>query len=273
METALLLLLNLLEASTPPDGSPRPSLDIDAPAILAELAPPPLVASFVAAFAANARGETRVEELLPRLDALATSIAADANKAERVALRASQLQTIAALQKASRDAALSHVALDLATSPLTELVTVWHLHDASSIATSLVCLNSISPADILLCAPGDHFLARRLRLRYRRDQPYPRIELDALSQSGLDTGPIAREHWQQVPSPEHDLRVLSEQERAMGLVRSRLVASPGSIKGAGLELKLEAAPGTQLLQTELLDQHEQVLLRVLRWPPSTLDSF
>jgi hypothetical protein len=244
-----------------------PRLEIDAPAILAEVASPAVTAVFAGLLADAAQDGTRAEELLPRLHELAATVTPDGQGAQHLAELAAKSQTLAGLSRAGAESALTTAALDLATSPLADLVTIWGLPATGGAPPlSVVCLNGISRADRLVRSHGDHFIERRVRLRYRIDQRYPLIELDTLSAHALDAAPVARAEWRQHPLDDYDLRIFSEQERLMGSVRTRLVEPPTSVEGAGLKLELSAPPGARLLATELLDEREQPLLRVLCWP-------
>jgi len=269
MDTALALLLNLFALTTPlaePESGVS-ALEIDAPAILAEVAPPQAVAAFAQLLADAAAQRAPAVDLLPRLHELAAMISPVAGHEQRLAELASQTQTLAGVARAGGEGALTHVTIDLATSPLAPLVTAWHVPAADGASRmSVVYLAAIARADRVVRPRGDHFVERHVRLRYDQDQPYPLIELDAPSAHAIDAAPVVRSEWRQHPLSDYDLRIFSEQERLMGSVRTRLVESPSSVEGAGLKLQLGAPPGVRLLSTELLDQHEHPLLRVLRWP-------
>lgn len=269
MDAALVLLLNLIELAAPPAGATNavPTLEIDAPAILAEVASPPAVDAFAQLLAEASQHGARAEEVLPRLHEIAAAIDPDPQRAQRLTELAAQSQTLAGLSRAGAESALTYATLDLATSPLAGLVTAWHLPStAGAPSLSVVCLSGISRADRIVHSRGDHFVERRVRLRYRPDHRYPLIELDTMSAHVLDVAPVARASWQQHPLADYDLRIFTEQERTMGFVRTRLVESPGSVASAELKLELRTPPGARLLATELLDEREQLLLRVLCWP-------
>lgn len=247
-------------------AAPAPRLEIDAEAILAPYAPPLVPQSFTALCRRALEGDAPAEDVLQQIEQLATGLH---GAPERLAELTGHLQTITALgQEYGPDSSLAYATLDLATSPLTALVTVWHLEgEASEPPVSVVCLTGVSGAERVVRPRGAGFVERRLALRYTHADPYPLLEADALTTLAHEATPRLRPSWRQLPLPDYDLSLFTEQERPKGSVRTRAVSGPVSLRRPGLSLELAAAPGAQLLATELRDEHDRPLLRVLRWPP------
>jgi len=266
MDASLPLLLNLFAAAAPPDAEmpAAPPLELDAPAILSTVAPP-ASAQVLARLLAEAAAGMPAEELLPQLQALAATV--DGPQA-RVAELAGQLETIAALRRADRHGALAQASLDLGTSPLTGLVTLWHLESApGEPPVSVVCRTGLSQAERHLRLRGDSFVERRVTLRYSPDDPFPLVEVTAPVMTALDGEPAMRGPWRQLALPDYDLQVFSEQGRPLGLVRTRLLAAPIELAREPLGLTLGAQAGAQLVATELVDASGAVALCVIAWPP------
>lgn len=266
MDASLSLLLNLFAAAAPPDAEQPapPPLEIDAPAIVAAVAPL-AAAQQLAQLLVEAAAGAPTEELLLQLQALAVIV--DGPQA-RVAELAGHLETLAALRRSDRQGALAQVSLDLAASPLTGLVTIWHLGGApGEPPVSVVCREGLSSAERLLRPRGDSFVERRVTLRYSPAERFPLVAVAAPAKTALDHEPAARVPWRQLPLPDYDLQVFSEQGRPLGLVRTRLLDTPLQLAREPIALTLAAPTGLQLAATELVDESGAVVLCVIAWPP------
>lgn len=264
MDAVRTLLLTLLDLALTQASGHAPIV-VDAPALLAEVAAPAVTAACAPLLVTAAAGKADVGQLLPQIDALASQIGADEAQAGRVAVLADRLQAIAALAKTGPAGALAAATVNLNTSPLADLVTVWYLEGAP--AQCVVCMRGPSRADRLVQPRGEPFLLRRLRLRYSQADPFPLIETDAPLATANAPTPAPRGPWRQRDLPDYDLELFSEQGRAMGRVQTRRRPSPGALSGAGLTLELPTADKAQLLVTELHDPGGQMLLSLWRWPP------
>lgn len=264
MDAAHTFLLALLDiAATQARG--RSPVAVDLPALLAAVAPAATAAALTPLFAEIAQGRSRVDQLLARIDELAPSLADGGAQATRLTDLADRVQTIAALAKADPAGVLSAATIDLAGSPLAELVATWYLDGTP--ASCVVNMAGISQAERVVQPRGDHFLERRLRLRYRRDDPFPRIESDAPLTTAYNSDPAPHGSWRQRDLPDYDVQLYSEQGRHMGEVRTRRRTPGGPLVGAGLTLQLAFDPDASLLVSELRDVDGQTLLEVWRWPP------
>lgn len=263
MNAARSLLLTLLDIAAA-QAAGRSPVEVDLTALLGEVATPASAAACAQLLIQAAAGRVPAEQLLPKLEALAPSLGADERQASRAAALADQLQTVAALARADPAGALTAATIDLATSPLAALVTVWHLEGAP--ANCVVCMEGLSGADRLVQPRGEHPLQRRLRLRYEQASPFPLLETELPMVTARDTAPAPRGPWRQRDLPDYDVRLFSEQGRPLGHVQTRRREPPGVLSGTGLTIELRGDAGVQLLVTELRDLQDQTLLSLWRWP-------
>lgn len=222
----------------------------------------------------SAAGGLALGEATAEINRLAGELrvaAADPERAAILATLAAQAQALVALRIGANSASsmLRHASLDLISSPLTDLITEWRLSATpESPETIVVNLPPGAAAPLTVQMRGPNFIERRVAVCYEPGTAPPRLLLTAPTLSVRDAAPVDRAAWPQLPFPDYDLAVLTEQERHKGVVATRRLEGRVIARGPRLALTLEAPEGAALVSTEILDEIGRPLVRVLRWPPA-----
>ncbi len=278
MESSLLFLLDLLRAATSSyAGAAKPNLVLaaDDPAILlAEFAPPELVAAIGDWLRAIMQGQMDAEHAIPHLHHLAAQlervIEREPQSDDRLQALGRQLQILDTINRAAagEDSVLTHVSIDLAESELTSLVREWHLA-ATATEPAIIVVSTMSGASGRhgLRLRGPNYIERRVTLHYHTTPAHPRLSLRSLSATRLDAQPQPQRDWWQHPLADYDLTIFTEQERFKGRIFTRHEPAPLIVRGGVFTLTLAGANNSQIIATEFRDEFDQPLARVLLWPP------
>jgi len=278
MESSLLLLLSLLRtAAAVHGGAAKPTLvlAVDDPALLlADIAPPAFVAAVGDALREITQDRMRVEQAIPELYHLAAQldqvIAREPQASDRLQALGRQLQLLDTMNRAAADehGALTHVSIDLAESELTSLVREWHI--AATVTEPAIIVVGIlpgSPSEHGLRLRGSNYIERRVTLHYHTTQNHPRLHLRSLSAHRLDDRPQTYRDWWQHPLTDYDLTLFTEQARFKGRIFTRQIPSPLKVQSGVFTLTLAGSNNAHIIATELRDEFDTPLVRVLRWPP------
>lgn len=278
MERSLLLLLDLLRATTQVyGGAARPALvlAVSEPAqLLAEFAPPDLVAVIGGLLREITHGQLRVEQSIPQLRDCAAKleqvIAREPSLADQLHMLGQQLQMLDTINRAAagESSVLTQVGIHLAETELAALVREWHISaSATEPAIVVVCTPPELPADHSLRLRGSHYVERRVTFHYQVQAAHPRLSLRSLSATVFDDTPQAQRDWWQLPATDYDLTIFTEQERFKGRIFTRRLPTPLMVHGDVFTLTLAGSSGSHILSTELRDERDTPLTRVLHWPP------
>lgn len=235
---------------------------------LAGLMPQPAFSALRTLLRASAAGGLPTGALLAELGPLAAALREVADEPALVAL-AAQAQTIVALRCGANGGpgALRHATINLAATSLADLVDEWRLAATPGSPETIVArvpAEADGPLTVRLSGKG--FVERRVAVSYAADTPFPRLLLAAPSRGARDEAPQDRDSWHQLPFPDYDLAVLSEQERHKGSVATRRLEGRVIAHGATLTLALDAPEGHGIISTEILDETDRPLARVICWP-------
>lgn len=273
----LLLLLSLVRATAAAGGGPRHAIALDVESGLATSAawlPAELRRAAVELVGEVAEGSllpgaalARMQEMAGRI---ASAVGANPQHAQSLATLTATADTVAALRLAGDGAneLLAQISVDLATSPLAALVSEWRLAATpESPETVIVHILPEARQAVEVRPRGRSYIERRIRARYVATSVYPQLLLAASSQTPRDRAPDPRSTWHQRPLPDYDLAIYSEQERCKGSVVTRRLQGRIIARGASLTLELDAPAGHAIISTEILDETDKPLARILRWPP------
>jgi len=273
-----LLLLGLVRAVAPVKGDgAHLSLFVRvgrAIAGLAEVVPPATLGALEALLSASAAGSLTVSAATAQIRLLAGALrqvaADDPGRGAALAALAAQTQTIIALRCGGNGGpgVLRHGTITLAASPLADLIDEWRLAVTPETPETIVAYvpaEAVEPVAVRL--RGQSFIERRVVVSYHANLVSPRLLLTAPSRSVRDELPQDHDAWSQLPIPDYDLAVLTEQERHKGTVVTRRLEGRVIARGATLSLYLDAPKDHAIISTEILDETGRPLARVLRWPP------
>ena len=213
-----------------------------------------------------------IVELRRITEQLVHAISRDPQRSARLETIAQHVQTIAAINQdaVGGQHAIRHLHIDLANSPLLHYVQEWHIRADPPQPNSLIlCQVSDQPGEYVVRSHGQTYIERRIALHYRVNLANPAVAPHALTATPTENLPRERQEWQQRPLPDDDLAIYTEQERYKGRVVSRRLALPIVVDGAPLHVTLATTEDAYVIATDIVDENDQLLIRVIRWPPVT----
>ncbi len=121
-----------------------------------------------------------------------------------------------------------------------------------------------APERVQLRLKHDHFVARKTRLGYSNNTPYPRLSLTVPSSAKVSARQSERSGWEQRPGDEHYLKVFNSVKIYTGQIQTDFLELPFTIEGARIHLSFTSTPPLALLATSVLDEDNNVVARCIR---------
>jgi hypothetical protein len=278
MESALLLLLNLAPIVAPLRGhGTLPALVPPASLLsrmLGEYVPAAQAEEIITFLDELTQEAIPIDSAMRQIRQFAEQIAEGAanapDRAASLEVAAQQIGLLASLNRhpADGNSPLRHLRTSLDNSLLSPIVQEWHIHTAQGGQDIVVISRVHARTEQIFFRPrGSHYIERRIVLHYNHDDDHPVIELNTLTATMLDRHPRARHLWRQPATPDYDLIIYTEQERLKGRIMTRFLELPLVLEGDTITLTASLTAGGRIAATDVLDEQDQPLLRVLCWPP------
>jgi hypothetical protein len=179
----------------------------------------------------------------------------------------SLLKDIRMLRVISRSQFVDHVDIQLENIALFQYISSMDIEPALGEPEMVIIgalPQSVIKHDITVSPKNDTYIERRTEIVYGSTLPYPRLNLRLRSRRGSLDVKNARFDWPQRPFPEYDLELCTFQERLMGSIQTRYRDLPYTVVGKKLSITIPKEVDTNILETSILDEKGNALLRCVR---------
>ncbi len=164
-----------------------------------------------------------------------------------------------------RSSTVQSAALQLSDPRIFDYVQQWDIEPApGEPSVTLMGFLNHAPERVQLRLKHDHFVARKTRLGYSNNTPYPRLSLTVPSSAKVSARQSERSGWEQRPGDEHYLKVFNSVKIYTGQIQTDFLELPFTIEGARIHLSFTSTPPLALLATSVLDEDNNVVARCIR---------
>ena len=175
------------------------------------------------------------------------------------------LEDLLLINQLLHSSAVQSATLQLSDPRIFDYVQQWDIEPApGQPSVTLVGFLNHAPERVQLSLKHDHFVARKTKLAYSTNTPYPRLSLTVPSSAKLSALQSGRTGWDQRPGDEYHLKVFGNARKYAGQIQTGFLELPFIIEGARIHLSFTSTPPLALLATSVLDEDNNVVARCIR---------